>query len=268
MSVFELDFMRRALVAAVLVGLTAPVIGVYLVQRRMALLGDGIGHVTLAGVAAGFLFGTAPLGTALVAAVAGAVAIELLRSRGGASGDVALAALFYGGIATGVILIGLAPQASSANLIGYLFGSVTTVSPADLRLIVVLAAVVLGVLAVLARQLFAATYDEDLARVAGLPVTALNLLVAVTAACTVALAMRVVGVLLVSALMVLPVAAVQQVARSFRGAVLASVGVGVTVAVTGLVAAFYLEVASGATIVLFALAAFLAGVALSRRRSA
>jgi zinc transport system permease protein len=267
MSLLALDFMRRALLAAVLVGLTAPSIGVYLVQRRLALLGDGIGHVTLAGVAAGFLFGTAPIATALVAAVAAAVAIELLRSRGGASGDVALAALFYGGIATGVLLIGLAPRASGVNLLSYLFGSVTTVSPGDLRLITGLAVVVLVVLTVAARQLFAVTYDEDLARVAGLPVTALNLLVAVTAAFTVALAMRVVGVLLVSALMVLPVAAAQQVARSFRAAIVWSVGIGVTVAVAGLVAAFYLDVAPGATIVLSALVVFVAGVGVRRLRT-
>lgn len=263
---WDVDFMRRALLAAVLVGVTAPGIGVYLVQRRLALLGDGIGHVTLAGVAAGFLFGTAPIATALVAAVLAAVAIELLRSRGGTSGDVALAALFYGGIATGVLLIGLAPRASGVNLVGYLFGSVTTVSPDDLWVIAGLAVVVVTVLAVAARQLFAVTYDEDLARVAGLPVTALNLLVAVTAACTVALAMRVVGVLLVSALMVLPVAAAQQVARSFRAAIVTSVAIGVAVALGGLVAAYYLDVAPGATIVLAALAVFLVAVTVRRVR--
>jgi zinc transport system permease protein len=268
MSLLDIDFMRRALLAALLVGLTAPAIGVYLVQRRLALLGDGIGHVTLAGVAVGFFLGTAPIATAIVAAVAGAVAIELLRTRGQTTGDVALAALFYGGIATGVLFIGLAPRASGANLLGYLFGSVTTVSPGDLRVIAVLAACVLVVVVALGRQLFVVTYDEDLARVAGLPVTTLNLVVAVTAALTVALAMRVVGILLVSALMVLPVAAAQQLARSFRGALVTSVAVGVVVAVSGLVSAYYLDVAPGATIVLLALGVFLGSVAVRQLRRA
>src|SRR5688500_19995241 len=96
--------MRRALIAAALVGLTAPAIGTFLVQRRLALMGDGIGHVALTGVGLALLVGTAPLPTAVVLAVAGAVAIELLRERGGATGDVALALLFYGGVAGGVLL--------------------------------------------------------------------------------------------------------------------------------------------------------------------
>ena len=102
--------MQRALLAALLVGLTAPVVGIYLVQRRLALIGDGIGHVALAGVAVGLLTGAAPVWTALLAAVAGAVAIELIRARGRTSGDVALAVLFYGGIAGGVVLISQAPE--------------------------------------------------------------------------------------------------------------------------------------------------------------
>jgi zinc transport system permease protein len=265
-SLFQYDFMRRALVAAVLVGLTAPAIGIFLVQRRLALLGDGIGHVTLAGVAFGFLFGTAPLPTALVAAVLGAVGIELLRSRGRASGDVALAALFYGGIAAGVLMIGLAPRAGIGNLTPYLFGAIATVSPEDLVVIAVLAGVVLAILAVAGRQLFAVTFDEEVARVAGLPVARLNLLIAVTAAMTVALSMRVVGVLLVSALMVLPVAASQQLTRSFVGALSTSVAIGVVVSVSGLVTAYYWDVAPGATIVLLSVSVYLAATVRARVR--
>ncbi len=267
MTILDLDFMRRALLAAVLVGLCAPAIGAFLVQRRLSLLGDGIGHIAVAGVALGFLLGTSPLATAVVAAVLGAVAIEVLRSRGGTSGDVALAALFYGGIATGVLLIGLAREASAANLVGYLFGSVTTVSSGDLRVITGLAVVVLAVVAGCWRALFSVTYDEEVARVSGLPVTWLNMVIAVTAALTVALSMRVVGVLLVSALMVLPVAGAQQIARSFKAAVLGSVAVGVVVSVSGLVLAYYLDVAPGATIVLLALATFLVAIPLGRMRS-
>lgn len=256
MTVFELEFMRKALVAAVLVGLTAPAIGTFLVQRRLALMGDGIGHVALTGVGLGLFLGTAPLLTAILLAVAGAIVIELLRERGGASGDVALALLFYGGIAGGVVLTNVSTEGTAFDLVSYLFGSVTTVSGGDLWVIAALAVLVLGVVAVFGREMFSVCYDEEVARASGLPVRALNLLVAVTAALTVALAMRVVGLLLVSALMVVPVAAAQQVARSFRETLLGSLAVGVAVSVGGLMAAYYADVAPGAAIVLTAIGVY------------
>jgi zinc transport system permease protein len=265
-TLLDLDFMRKALLAALLVGLTAPAIGTFLVQRRLALMGDGIGHVALTGVGLGLFLGTAPLLTAVLLAVAGAVAIELLRERGGTSGDVALALLFYGGIAGGVVLTGLSRAGTSFNLVSYLFGSVATVSGGDLAVIAVLACVVLSVVAVLGREMFSVCYDEEVARVSGLPVRALNLVIAVTAALTVALAMRVVGLLLVSALMVVPVAAMQQVARSFRTTLLGSLAIGVAVSVGGLVTAYYADVAPGAAIVLLAIGVF-ALLSLAGRRA-
>lgn len=266
MTLLDLDFMRKALLAALLVGLTAPAIGTFLVQRRLALMGDGIGHVALTGVGLGLFLGTAPLLTAVVLAVLGAVAIELLRERGGTSGDVALALLFYGGIAGGVVLTGLSRGGTAFNLVSYLFGSVSTVSGGDLAVIATLACVVLAVVATFGREMFSVCYDEEVARVAGLPVRALNLLIAVTAALTVALAMRVVGLLLVSALMVVPVAAMQQVARSFRATLLGSLAIGVAVSVGGLVVAYYATVAPGAAIVLLAIGVFCGTSLVGRRR--
>ena len=257
MNPLAFDFMQRALLAAVLVGLTAPAVGVFLVQRRLALMGDGIGHVALTGVALGFLLGTAPVLTAVVVAALGAIAIELLRSRTGTSGDVALALLFYGGLGGGVLLIGLAPGGTNANLLAYLFGSLTTVSPSDLAVIAVLAVVVLALLATFGRELFAVCHDEEHARVAGLPVRTLNLLLAVMAAVTVTVAMRVVGLLLVSALMVVPVATAQQLVRGFRATVLVALGVGVVSSVSGVLGSFYADTAPGAMIVVVALAGFL-----------
>ena len=255
-TVWSLEFMRRALVAAALVGLTAPAIGTFLVQRRLALMGDGIGHVALTGVGLSLLLGSAPLPTAVVLAVAGAVAIELLRERGGATGDVALALLFYGGIAGGVLLTNISREATTNTLVSYLFGSVGTVGPDDLWVISGLAVAVLAVVGAFRRELFSVCYDEEVARASGLPVRLLNLLVAVTAALTVTLAMRVVGLLLVSALMVVPVAAMQQVARSFRATLLGSLVIGVGVSVGGLVTAYYVDAAPGATIVLLAIGVF------------
>jgi zinc transport system permease protein len=256
MSVLSLEFMRLALVSAVLVGLVAPAVGVFLVQRRLALMGDGIGHVALTGVALGFLLGTAPVLTAVVVATAGAVVIELVRQQGRTSGDVALALMFYGGIAGGVLLIGLSPDGSNANLLSYLFGSLTAVSPQDVVVIAVLAGVLLLALAVFGRQLFAVCHDEEHARVMGLPVRALNLLLAVMAALTVTVAMRVVGLLLVSALMVVPVATAQQLVRGFRATVVVALSVGVLAAVSGVLGSYYADTAPGALIVVVALGGF------------
>src|SRR5215218_3366301 len=132
MSLLSHDFMQRALLAALLTGLAAPAVGTYLVQRRLALIGDGMGHVALTGVALGLLTGGAPVWTALAAAVAGAVAIELIRAHGRTGGDVAVALLFYGGIAGGVVLVSQAPGGTPANLNAYLFGAITTTSVSDL----------------------------------------------------------------------------------------------------------------------------------------
>ncbi|GGW18401.1 ABC transporter [Streptomyces capoamus] len=264
-------FMQRALLAAVLVGITAPAIGIYLVQRRQALMGDGIGHVAMTGVGLGFLLSTSPVWMATAVSVLGAVLMELIRWYGRTRGDIALAMLFYGGMAGGVMLINLAPGGSNANLMSYLFGSLSTVSGSDVTAICVLAAFVLLVTLGLRRQLFAVSQDEEFARVTGLPVRTLNLLTAVTAAVTVTVAMRVVGLLLVSALMVVPVAAAQQLSRSFTVTFVIAVAIGVAVTVSGTITSYYQDVPPGATIVLLTIAAFLALTALAtplaRRRA-
>jgi zinc transport system permease protein len=204
----------------------------------------------------------------VLVAVAGATAIELVRARGKASGDVALALLFYGGIAGGVLLIGLAGQ-GAATLNTYLFGSLTTVSPGELWVVVGLAAAVLVLAVGLGPQLFAVCQDEEFARVTGLRVQLLNLLIAIMAAVTVTVAMRTVGLLLVSALMVVPVATAQQFTRSFRSTFVTACLLGVAACLAGIVTSYYADVAPGATIVVLALGGFvLAAVAgtLLRRR--
>ena len=168
-ELLDYEFMRRALIAAVFTGLAAPAIGTFLVQRRLALLGDGLGHVALTGVALGLLTGLAPLLTAVVVAALGALLIELLRATGRTSGDVALAMLFYGGIAGGVLLTNLAGE-SANTLNSYLFGAITTVSTTDLVLVGALGIVVVGLSLGLAPQLFAVCQDEEHARVSGVPV--------------------------------------------------------------------------------------------------
>ncbi|MFF3287117.1 metal ABC transporter permease [Streptomyces sp. NPDC003023] len=271
LEMLESPFMQRALLAALLVGITAPAVGIYLVQRRQALMGDGIGHVAMTGVGLGFLLSTNPIWMATLVSVLGAVLMELIRTYGRTRGDIALAMLFYGGMAGGVLLIELSDSGSTANLTTYLFGSLSTVSDQDVLAIVLLAAFVVLVSLGLRRQLFAISQDEEFARVTGLPVRALNLLIAVTAAVTVSVAMRVVGLLLVSALMVVPVAAAQQISRSFRTTYALAVAIGVTVALAGTTTSYFQDVPPGATIVMLAIAVFVVLTALAaplaRRRA-
>lgn len=263
--------MQRALIAAVLVGAAAPVVGTFLVQRRLALMGDGIGHVALTGVAMGWLVGTwanlSPSDTlaipgAVVAAVIGSVIIEWVRARGRTSGDLALALLFYGGIAGGVLLIKVAGGTNS-NLMSYLFGSIATVTTQDLWWTVGLAVGVLLIGLGLRHVLFAVSHDEEFARGSGLPVTFLNMIVAVMAALTVTVAMRVVGLLLVSALMIVPVAVAQLFAGSFSRTMTIASAIGVAVSVVGLSITYWEDYPPGATIVLLAIALY-AGTAVLR----
>jgi zinc transport system permease protein len=256
MDILTYPFMVRALLAAVFTGLAAPAVGTYLVQRRLALMGDGIGHVAVTGVALGLLTGTSPTITAVVVAIIGGVLIEVIREKGRTSGDVALALLFYGGIAGGVMLIGLDGQ-NAATLNTFLFGSITTISTVDVWVTIGLAAVVIAVCVGLSPQLFAVAQDQEFARVAGLNVRFYNVVVAVMAAVTVTVAMRTVGLLLVSALMVVPVATSQQLTRGFRSTLLLAMGLGTLASLGGVVTSAYIPVAPGATIVLLALAGFL-----------
>ncbi|KKJ99203.1 metal ABC transporter permease [Micromonospora sp. HK10] len=272
MDLFQYDFMLRALVGALVIGLAAPALGIYLVQRRLALIGDGIGHVALTGVGAGLLLNRSPVLVAVLAATAGAIVIELVRARGRTSGDLALALLFYGGIAGGVLLVGLS-DASSASLNAYLFGSLITTSRGDLVTILLLGLAVLVAMVALRPALFAVCHDEEYARVSGLPVRALNLLLAVTTAVTVTIAMRSVGVLLISALMVVPVATAQQVTRGFASTMAAAMTLGLFAAGAGVAVAAGADTPPGASVVLLAIASFLvvalvaAGWRAVRRRS-
>jgi zinc transport system permease protein len=273
LELLGLQFMQLAIIAAVVTGLAAPAVGTYLVQRRLALMGDGIGHVAVTGVALGLWTGASPTWTAVVVAVLGAVVIEVIRERGHANGDVALALLFYGGLAGGVLITGLAGD-SGAKLQRFLFGSINTISVADVWVTMGLVTVILLVSIGLAPQLFAVSQDQEFAQVAGLNVRFYNVLVAVLAAVTVTVAMRTVGLLLVSALMVVPVATAQQMTRSFRTTLGAAMVLGMFASVGGLLlsayASIHARVAPGPTIVLLALAGFVVawpvGVFLRSRR--
>ncbi|EYT50368.1 metal ABC transporter permease [Brachybacterium muris] len=273
-SAFDLltsDVMRYPLIIAVLIGLTAPVVGTFLVQKRLSLLGDGLGHVALTGVAVGWLVGAwlsvspgdlLAIPGALAASVLGALAIEYVREVGHTSRDVALAILFYGGIAGGVVIIQLA-GGTSQNLMGYLFGSLSTVTSTDLTIAVVLAVVVLAVGLGLSGLLAAVTTDEEFARASGLPVRLVNVLIAVMAALTVTLSMRIVGALMVSALMIVPVAAAQTMVIGFGRTMRTAMAIAVAASLGGLLITVYVDLPPGGVIVLLSIGVYAIGL-LSR----
>ena len=262
-EILEYGFMHRALAAGAVTALICPAIGVYLVPRRLSLIADTLAHVALAGVALGLFLGVPPVLGALVVTIAGAVGIERLRARGTLQGDASLAVFLSGGFALAVVLISLA-RGFNADLFAVLFGSILTVSPTDVWLIVALGAVVGSAIAAFHRQLLLVTLHEDLARTSGVPVTALNLMLTLLTALTTVVAMRMVGVLLVSAMIVIPALTGFAVARSFRQAVLVAIAMALLSVVTGLTAAYYLSLAAGGAIVLTALVIF-AGASLTRR---
>jgi zinc transport system permease protein len=255
MSILDADFMRFAFAAGGIVGALAPAVGFFLVQRRMSLIGDGIGHVAFAGVAAGYLIGISPVATGVAAAVAGAIGVEWLRARRRTAGDQALALLFYTGIALGVVLVSAA-GALNANLFTFLFGSILTVTGGDLILVAILGAIGLAVTAALYRTLVAVSLDEEGARVSGLPVGLVNVVLAALTGVTIAASMRIVGILLIAALMVLPVIAAGRVAWSVRSTILIAIGIGLASVVIGLTVSYYADLAPGGTIVLTTAAVF------------
>lgn len=259
------DFMQRALAAGLLVGAAAATVGLFVVLRRLALLGDTLAHVALAGVAAGLLLDVYPVLAGLASTLLGALVVEGLRVPFRRFGELATAITLAASLGLAVVLLALG-RGFNADLLGYLFGSLVTVTPADVLAVAVLALVVLGAAAILFRPLFFVTLDEDLARASGLPVRALNLAFALLTAATVAVTMRVVGVLLVSSLLVLPVATGLQVARSFRGAWLLAVAFAELAVAVGLATAFYLDLPPGGTIVLTAVAQLLAVLGARRLR--
>lgn len=265
MSRLFLNFAVQAYVAAAAVGIAAPIIGCFLVQRRLSLIGDGVGHLAFAGVAIGVAAGLAPLWGALAIAVGGAIALEALRVKGRLSGDLSLALIFYLGLAVGLVVLS-ARGGLNASAMGYLFGSIFTVTWLDVASIALLCGAVVAVAVVFYQELVAVALDEETARASGLPVDGLNVLLVVLTALLVVAGMRVVGLLLIAALLVVPVAAGSRVAHSFRGSMLWAVVAGVASALGGLVIALAQgSVAPGGTIVIAAAAVFAVATVAGRR---
>ena len=260
---FDTAAAQLALVACLAVGAFAPALGAFLVQKRLSLIGDGVGHVAYAGVGLGLLTGVWPVWTALLFAMGGAIGVELLRSRRRAGGDLALALFFYAGLALGAVF---ATKAGDVELetLPYLFGDPLAVTGAGVAAVGGAGVIVAAGAWALRRVLFAIVTDDEWSRVAGLPVQALNVALAAVTAAVIVAGMRIVGLLLVAALMVLPVASAQLLGRSFRGTVVLATAIGAASAVVGLALGIVFGISASGAIVLVAAAVF-AGTSVVRR---
>lgn len=252
LDMFQYAFMVRALLAGVLVALILPVLGSFLVARRYALISDSLAHVSLAGVGAGLLFGVAPLYVAVPVTVIGALLLEWLRRSRRLSGDISLAIVMSGGLALAVVFANLA-RGANANFTSYLFGSITTTAPSDIVTLAIVGLLVLLFVAIWYQPLLHIAFDEDSAAIAGYKVTLLNYILVALAAATVVLSLRIVGGLLISAVLVIPVITASQFSKSFAGTIAAAIPIALIAVIGGLTAAYYLGIAAGGAIVLVAL---------------
>lgn len=265
MAWLQYDFMQRALVAGLLVGVVGPLIGVFLVLRRYAQMADTLSHVSLAGLAGGAVLGLSPTFGATGAAVAAALGMERLRRSGRLYGETVLALFISGALAGAVILMHYG-AGMGTDLLGYLLGSILTVTDGDLAIMALVSLLDLLALLLLWKELFAISLDEEAARITGVRTSLASYVFAAVTALAVAISIRAVGVLLVSALMVIPAASSFQVARSFRQACILSVAFGLIGVVAGLVTAFYVGWPAGPAIVLVLVAVFVGTLGWARNR--
>lgn len=254
-SIFQYDFIIRALEAGLLIGAIAPLIGIFLVLRRYSLIADTLSHVSLAGVALGLLFKVNPLITAIGAATISSVVIDKLRTSKKIYGETALSIFLSGSLAVAIILIGLA-RGFSVDIFSYLFGSIVTVKDSDLYIISILSIVIVALLGLFFKELIYISFDEESAQVSGIKVKTFNTFFIVLAAAMIAISIPIIGILLISALLVIPTVTALQYKKSFKTTLLIAEIISLFSVLGGLIFSFYLNLSPGGTIVLFMIAVF------------
>jgi len=241
--------MQRAFAAGMMIAVIAPLIGTFVVLRRLSMIGDTLSHASLAGIAAGMLGGFYPLLGALLFSVGAAIGVEKLRKRFSQYAELSISIILSASIGLAVVLISLA-KSFNADLMGYLFGSIIAVTAKDVYTILGLSLVILLSVWLFYKEFFYIAFDEEGAELAGIPVGALNIYFTSLTAMTIVVAMRVVGILMVSSMLVVPVASSLLVARSFKSTMVLAVIYALISVLVGLITSFYLDLAPGGTIVL------------------
>lgn len=257
LEILEFGFMQRALIAGVAVAITTSVIGLFLVLRRNSLFGDALSHVAFGGIAIGLVAGVYPLWTGLGLAIMGALGITKLRQSTKIPADATVAILLSSGLAMGILLVS-ASGGFTLDLFSFLFGSILLVSVNDTLAILAMAGAILSIVIVLYKKLVYITFDEEQARVSGLPIAHLNYLFVVLASVAAVVSMRLVGILLVSSLIVIPNVTALLFARGFKKTALISVAVSVFSVITGIAVSYAFNLAPAGSIVMVQVAVFVA----------
>ncbi len=255
MRVLQYAFMQRAFLVGVLLAIIAPCIGMIIVLKRKSMIGDALSHTSLAGVAIGLLIGINPILGATGACIVAALSIEFIQKKIPRYSEMAIAIIMSTGIGLAGVLSGLTK--SSANFNSFLFGSIVAISNLELWLVIIVSLCVLAAFLLLYKDLFYICFDEMLARIAGVPVKSVNFIFTLLTALTISIASRTVGALVVSSLLVIPVACGMQIGRSYKMTLLYSVGFAVCFTIAGLVLSYYAKLKPGGTIVLTGVISFL-----------
>ena len=274
-GLMQYEFLQNAFLTGMIIGVIAPLLGVFIVVRRLSLIADALSHVTLAGIAASLLLekkfllvsGLNPLYMGMAFSVGGSLFIEKLRTVYKHYQELAIPIILSGGIGLGVIFISLA-DGFNTDLFSYLFGSVSAVSRTDLWTIAIISILVILLVVVLYKELFLLSFDEEYARATGIAAKTLHFVFIVMVALVIAASMRIVGILLVSSLMTLPVAASIRFAKGFKQTILFSILFGEVSVLGGLVLSYYLDLAPGGTIVMIAVLILILTIWLKKRASA
>jgi len=255
LDIFNYSFIVRGLEAGIIIAIIAPLIGIFLVLRRYSLIADTLAHVSLAGVAIGLLFKINPVITAIIASVLSSFGIERLRLSKKVYGESALAIFLSGSLASAVVILGLA-HGFNVDLFSYLFGSIVTVKQSEVYTIAIVGLFVIATVFIFYKQLIYVTFDEDAAKISGIPTRFVNTLLILLSSLTVALAIPVIGVLLTSALIVIPVVTALQFKKSFKRTIIIAEIISIFSVIAGIFLSYYFNLATGGTIVLINLVIF------------
>lgn len=247
-AILEYDFMRRAFIVGILLAVIIPCIGIIVVLKRLSMIGDALSHTSLAGVAAGLIMGINPILGAVTACIAAALGIEFIRKKIPKFSEMSIAIVMSAGIGLAGVLSGHVKNAANFN--SFLFGSIVSISDFEMLLVAGISCIVMLAFILLYKELFYIALDERAARLAGIPVGVINFIFTILTAVTVSVAARTVGALIVSSMMVVPVACAMQVGKSYRQTVIYGVIFAVAFTVTGLFLSYYLKLKPGGTIVL------------------
>jgi ABC-type Mn2+/Zn2+ transport system permease subunit len=258
------SFMQKAFLVGIIVSLISGFVSVFVVLRKMSFIGAGISHAAFGGVAIGFFAGINPVISAIIYAIAVALGIELVSRKGKVPEDASIGIFFASSMALGIVLISLSKQ-YTVDLFGYLFGNILAITDREVLLSLFVAAIVITVMLLFLKEIFITTYNEEIARVSGISVRAVNTMFLIVLSASIVICIKIVGIILVSALLVIPGATAQLFARNLHVMIATSCGIAVISTIVGLLLSYEFDVAPGGSIVLTATAIFLIALLLKKR---